>query len=44
MNAAINETRDRERRKKNVVVFGLAESDKLVGIEKASEDKQKLKR
>ena len=44
VNAAINESRDRERRKKNVVVFGLAESAKLVGIEKALEDKTKVEK
>ncbi len=39
VNAAINEAKDRERRKKNVVVFGLKESTKTAESEKQLDDK-----
>ena len=41
VNAAINESRAREKRKGNVVIFGINESSKAVGAERHAEDKQK---
>ena len=42
MNAAVNEAKYRERRKKNVVVFGLKESKKINEVEKQAEDKSNV--
>ena len=39
VNAAINEAKDRERRKKNVVVFGLKESKKINELQPAEPGK-----
>jgi len=44
VNAAINETKDRERRKKNVIVFGLTESTQVVEIEKQADDKKRVEK
>jgi len=41
VNAAINETKDRERRKKNVIDFGLTDS---VEIEKQADDKKRVEK
>ncbi len=39
VNAAINEAKDRERREKNVVVFGLKESKKINELQPAEPGK-----
>jgi hypothetical protein len=42
VNAAINEAKDRERRKKNVLVFGLNESTQVIEVEKQVDDKKRV--
>jgi hypothetical protein len=42
-NAAINELNEREKRKKNVIIYGVPESTKVVLTEKKAEDEQKIK-
>ncbi len=41
-NAAINELNEREKRKKNVIIYGVPESSKEVLTEKRAEDEQKI--
>jgi len=42
-NAAINELNERERRRKNVIIYGVPESTKVVLTDKKAEDEQKIK-
>ena len=42
-NAAINELNEREKRKKNVIIYGVPESSKEVLAEKRAEDEQNIK-
>ncbi len=44
VNAAINEQTEREKRKKNLIVFGLPESSKVDIEEKKNEDKSKIEK
>jgi hypothetical protein len=41
-NATINELNEREKRKKNIIIYGIPESDKVVLTEKRTEDEQKI--
>ena len=41
-NTTINELNEREKRKKNLIIYGITESNKSTLIEKKAEDEQKL--